>query len=136
MKAAARASQVVGGYWLVGQAGRGVDPGDEAVSPAVGVVGYQHPFARPQLPEQRVNGSHPAGEGQTAGGAFQCRQALLQSSACRVGGTGVVVPQVLPDPRLGVRRGLEDRGDHGARTGVGWLTGVNGQRLEPHGPRT
>ena len=75
----------------------------------------------------------PLAKANPSGGAFEGRQALLQSGAGRVGGTAVVVPQMLSHPRLGVRGSLEDGGHDRARAGVGGLAGVNGQRLKAQG---
>jgi hypothetical protein len=103
----------------------GVDAGDEPVCPAIGIVGDEEVVTGLELAEQRVRCRHPTSERQPVGSPFQCRQALLEGVAGRVGGAAVVEAEVLADTRLGIGRGLEDGRHDRARARVRRLPGVD-----------
>src|SRR5215472_10282508 len=86
--------------------------------------------------QQAVLGRHTGGEGERLGATLQRGKALLQRGPGRVRGPGIFV--TAPQPAhavLGVGGDLVDRRDHGAGGRVRLLPGVDGQGLEPAGPR-
>ena len=102
--------------------------GEQAVGAAVHVVADEHIVAGTQGgAQQHVDRREPGGEAHRICAAFDGRELLVERGACWVDRTAVVVAVAHLTHTVLLERGChEDRGDNGARGGVGRLAGVDG----------
>lgn len=83
-------------------------------------------IARFEQPKDTVDGSHARSEGQAVPSALKGGDVLLKSSPRGIGDSGVLVPFVLPDLLLNVRRCEVHRHHDRPRGRIGLLACMDG----------
>ena len=106
------------------------DSGEQAIRPAVDVVGHDDVIALREEMCDRVGCGHPGGEGESPATTLQSREAGLERRSRGITGAGVLVAFVLTDRFLREGRGLKDGNDHSPGDSFGILPGVYGERLK------